>query len=1196
MSYDIGPRIGIEGEKAFKDSLSAVVSNVKALGAEMKAVTAAFSGNEHSMEALTAQSGVLERSISATEEEIALLNKQYDSQKKVLEGLGEALEQAAAEYGETSKEALKAQNAYNRQYRTLNELKTKMENASASLSGFQSALAANERAAAGLSGEEARTADATERLTREIAEQEEKLSKLGRGYSNAVLEYGKGSDEAKKFEREIGQLSSELKSNQQRLKDASTGAEALGDAMEDASGGVSKMGEGLSSVGVAIGNLMSSAIQAALEGLRDLGSALWNLDEATEAYRAAQGRLNTAFEAAGYSTETAHQAYTDLYAILGDTDTAVEAAQLLAQLADSEEDMAQWAEIAAGVAGTFGDALPINSLIEAANETAKTGEITGALADALNWAAEEGEPYGVALKASTEANAEWNKAVEAAASAEDSFSLALQSCATESERNQLIMSTLTQTYSEASAAFYENNAAVVQARESQALLDESLAGLGETISTVKSGLQAEFLPAIAEAAQAFSGMLAGAEGADTAFAGAIQKLVATGTEKLPEILEFGGTLLSTLGEGIAGALPEIAGFVGEALSEFTAGVLELLPDLADAAVELATALADGISDSLPELIPAAVDTVMQIAGTLTDPENLEHMISSALELIVSLAEGLIKALPELAERAPEIIKNLVTALVAEGPQIIAAAVELVTALADGISDSLPELIPAAVDTVMQIAGTLTDPENLEHMISSALELIVSLAEGLIKALPELAERAPEIIKNLVTALVAEGPQIIAAALELVVTLGGGLIAALPDLAAFIPKVIAAIAGGLIEGIGEIEEVGGQIVEGLWEGIKDMGSWIKEKVTGFFGGIVDSVKGLLGIRSPSRVFAGIGGNMAEGLEQGWSGAYRHTKRRITGGLQDVADEARKIGDLFEGVSYEPDVDYSELMLAAKDLEEFQRLAAQRSAKIVGESLDTTAQGFAGNEELLERWQSSVRQSMDSIQRTVDGVSYAPDVDYSALMLAAEDLEKFQQLAAQRSAKIVGENIDLAAQGFAGNAELLEQWRDSVQRTMDSIEKSAGGVSYEPDVDCSEWMLAAKDLEEFIAGGPDMGRAFMEELSNGIAEGASTLYDTMREVTRNTGAVFREELDAVCGRIDSAMSELGTAPPARTAGNAGASAASGTQRAEGPANMADAVSRALSGAAVYMSGRKVGKLLTTQQGNGTIARGGGLVPVG
>ena len=1106
MSYDIGPRIGIEGEKAFKDSLSAVVSNVKALGAEMKAVTAAFSGNEHSMEALTAQSGVLERSISATEEEIALLNKQYDSQKKVLEGLGEALEQAAAEYGETSKEALKAQNAYNRQYRTLNELKTKMENASASLSGFQSALAANERAAAGLSGEEARTADATERLTREIAEQEEKLSKLGRGYSNAVLEYGKGSDEAKKFEREIGQLSSELKSNQQRLKDASTGAEALGDAMEDASGGVSKMGEGLSSVGVAIGNLMSSAIQAALEGLRDLGSALWNLDEATEAYRAAQGRLNTAFEAAGYSTETAHQAYTDLYAILGDTDTAVEAAQLLAQLADSEEDMAQWAEIAAGVAGTFGDALPINSLIEAANETAKTGEITGALADALNWAAEEGEPYGVALKASTEANAEWNKAVEAAASAEDSFSLALQSCATESERNQLIMSTLTQTYSEASAAFYENNAAVVQARESQALLDESLAGLGETISTVKSGLQAEFLPAIAEAAQAFSGMLAGAEGADTAFAGAIQKLVATGTEKLPEILEFGWTLLSTLGEGIAGALPEIAGFGGEALSEFTAGVLELLPDLADAAVELATALADGISDSLPELIPAAVATVMQIAGTLTDPENLEHMISSALELIVSLAEGLIKALPELAERAPEIIKNLVTALVAEGPQIIAAA------------------------------------------------------------------------------------------LELVVTLGGGLIAALPDLAAFIPKVIAAIAGGLIEGIGEIEEVGGQIVEGLWEGIKDMGSWIKEKVTGFFGGIVDSVKGLLGIRSPSRVFAGIGGNMAEGLEQGWSGAYRHTKRRITGGLQDVADEARKIGDLFEGVSYEPDVDYSELMLAAKDLEEFQRLAAQRSAKIVGESLDTTAQGFAGNEELLERWQSSVRQSMDSIQRTVDGVSYAPDVDYSALMLAAEDLEKFQQLAAQRSAKIVGENIDLAAQGFAGNAELLEQWRDSVQRTMDSIEKSAGGVSYEPDVDCSEWMLAAKDLEEFIAGGPDMGRAFMEELSNGIAEGASTLYDTMREVTRNTGAVFREELDAVCGRIDSAMSELGTAPPARTAGNAGASAASGTQRAEGPANMADAVSRALSGAAVYMSGRKVGKLLTTQQGNGTIARGGGLVPVG
>lgn len=246
---------------------------------------------------------------------------------------------------------------------------------------------------------------------------------------------------------------------------------------------------------------------------------------------------------------------------------------------------------------------------------------------------------------------------------------------------------------------------------------------------------------------------------------------------------------------------------------------------------------------------------------------LPGLLEAGAQLIQGIAEGVLDNLPVITDAALEIITTLVNGVIEALPDIISAAVEIVTTLSSGISESLPELIPAAVDAVMQIADTLTDPENLEHMISSALELIVSLAEGLIKALPTLAERVPEIIKNLVTALVAEGPQIIAAALELMVTLGGGLIAAIPDLVVFIPEIIVAIAGGLIEGIGEIAEVGGQIVEGLWEGIKDMGSWIKEKVTGFFGGIVDSVKGLLGIHSPSTVFAGIGENISRGLANG-----------------------------------------------------------------------------------------------------------------------------------------------------------------------------------------------------------------------------------------------------------------------------------------------------------------------------------------
>ena len=89
-----------------------------------------------------------------------------------------------------------------------------------------------------------------------------------------------------------------------------------------------------------------------------LAAAFVALDGATEEYRVAQGKLNTAFDAAGFSAAAARKSYRNFYAILGDTDTAAEASQLLAKLAQNERDVGTWTRIAAGVSGTFGDSLP----------------------------------------------------------------------------------------------------------------------------------------------------------------------------------------------------------------------------------------------------------------------------------------------------------------------------------------------------------------------------------------------------------------------------------------------------------------------------------------------------------------------------------------------------------------------------------------------------------------------------------------------------------------------------------------------------------------------------------------------------------------------------------------------------------------------------------------------------------------------
>lgn len=207
-----------------------------------------------------------------------------------------------------------------------------------------------------------------------------------------------------------------------------------------------------------ITSFAKTAVGVGVAGATALTTAFIALDGATEEYRIAMGKLNTAYEAAGYSAQTATQAYRDFYGILGDVDTATEASQLLAKLVKNEQDVSTWTRIAAGVSGTFGDSLPVEGLIEAANETAKVGTVTGQLADALNWA-------GIM---------------------EDDFNEKLAACGSESARNKLIMDTLAQTYEGAADAFYRNNEQLVASRNQQAALQEMTAGLGATSADVKS--------------------------------------------------------------------------------------------------------------------------------------------------------------------------------------------------------------------------------------------------------------------------------------------------------------------------------------------------------------------------------------------------------------------------------------------------------------------------------------------------------------------------------------------------------------------------------------------------------------------------------------------------------------------------------------------------------------------------------------
>lgn len=302
-----------------------------------------------------------------------------------------------------------------------------------------------------------------------------------------------------------------------------------------------------------------------------------------------------------------------------------------------------------------------------------------------------------------------------------------------------------------------------------------------------------------------------------------------------------------------------------------------------------------------KVLPYLTNFSTALNGLLSGQTDVQTFVGSLSGMVIQAADGIIAGLPVLTEAGGQIFSALFSGLETLGPTAMEVAFQildvltnsilsglpmlletgasLLVSLVNGISERLPDLIPAAMSVTMQLVETLTNPETLTNLVDAGLRLIVSLAEGLVKAIPELIGQIPFIIKNLVSSLVESAPKILAAGVQLIVTLGLGLIQAIPELVTNIPKVIAAIVGGLTNGIKKIVEVGKNIVSGVWEGIKSMATWIKDKVSGFFSGIVDSVKGLLGIHSPSRVFAGIGGFMAEGLGSGWADEIGAVQTRI-----------------------------------------------------------------------------------------------------------------------------------------------------------------------------------------------------------------------------------------------------------------------------------------------------------------------------
>ena len=739
-------------------------------------------------------------------------------------------------------------------------------------------------------------------LNKEIEAQKQKIETLRSALANASEFFGENDRRTQNWQIQLNNATAALNNMERELEQNEKAIDELGDEMQqaarqadnfgdemegtakdadDASSKLDKVGSVVKGLGVAIG----ASVAAAGAALAGLTKSFLDLAESTREYREDQAKLDAAFTTAGFTAEQAGNAYTDFYSILGEEDRSVEAVNHLAKLCETEEELTQWTDIAAGVWATFGDSLPIEGLTEAANETAKTGQLTGVLADALNWAG----------------------------TSEDEFQASLDACNSEQERAALITKTLNGLYEDAAENYKELNGDVMDARRAQAELTDAYAQLGaiaEPIMTTLKFMAAdvlnEMIPFVAMMGEGLQGVLEGTAGSAETFAEGMRGIVDVLLTQLstiipmigqailtslPTLLQAGVDIIVTLLDGIVSALPTLAEAAVMIVLELVNGLLSLLPQLAEAAMQVIATLASGIATALPELIPTIIEILTTVVQTLI--ENLPLILDAALQLVMGLAQGLLAAIPVLIEALPSIILAIVEFVLGAIPQIIDAGIQLLTSLVS----ALPEIIVAIVEAIPQIIeGIITAVlGSIPQIIQAGIDLLVALIQALPEIITTIVAAIPEIIGSVVNALINSIPQIVQAGVTLFVSLIKNLPTIIVEIVKAVPQILSGLVSAFGKGVSQLASVGANLVRGLWQGIQSLASWLWNKVSSWISSIWDGICDFFGIHSPSDEMAWIGEMLVEGLAGSINTNGKDAVAAAEGMSKDINDVMHSLAD-------------------------------------------------------------------------------------------------------------------------------------------------------------------------------------------------------------------------------------------------------------------------------------------------------------
>lgn len=567
--------------------------------------------------------------------------------------------------------------------------------------------------------------------------------------------------------------------------------DAAGDGLEQgldqgSKSGADKAGANIESFGDKMKGVLAGISVAAL------AASIGELVSVTNEFQEDMGKLSVAAQQNNVATDAANGAYRDMVGILGETDQSVEAVNhLFALCGENTQALSDWTNIASGVYATFGDSLPLEGLTEAANETAKVGQVTGPLADAINWASEAAVQQGVALSGNQAAIDAYNSALADGATQEDAFNAALAACNTEQERAQLITDTLNGVYAEAGAQYQQTNADVIAYRQSQSDLTAAMSSLG----------------------QAFMPIVTGLTNVATMLLSGVQPAVQWFVTNLPIIAPILAGIVTTIG------------LLAVVLNAST------IATTAQTVATNAAAAAQGLLNMVMNANPIALivtliaGLVVAIIGLWNNSEAFRNFVTGAFQQIQQVAQVVIDAIvnfftvtvPNAIGVVIGFFQNLWNSIVS----VFNGALSTVSGFVSSVVSFFTVSVPNAVSNMLSAAGRIPGQiaSFLGSALSSAASFVGSFASSAIQA-------ASQFVSNIVSGLSGLAGRVMSVGSDIVHGIWSGISGA----AGWLMNQISGFANNIVSGIKGFfgiaspskvmsDEVGKYLAEGVavgWE--------------------------------------------------------------------------------------------------------------------------------------------------------------------------------------------------------------------------------------------------------------------------------------------------------------------------------------------------------------------------------------------